>query len=291
MAWRGLTACVLLLVCSWSSVTGQLRTNSTTEPPTESTTEAPTTQQPFVAEQDVQVCLYMNYGAGGLQQLHTWLYVYRCILWYNTLSVYSVGMQLPFFVFFHVFGALFIGSNDLVFDSEQLRSDPSGLTGDNCNWHAIRARVNQQPYTTTMCRIRDHVLTNYSVVTKVMLSQVNAAVNLFTISSGVDRSLLSVTLDNCARKLRVINRGAGCSSTVSHEFSLPYQLRSGTYYRFSLEINPARMVFYFECVQLETLAVPLECPLSTSCGFEKNTTIGVLGAGTGASSECNTVSA
>ena len=142
----------------------------------------------------------------------------------------------------------------------------------------MRVRIGRQPYGTEMCRIRDHVLTNYSVVAKVMLSEANAAVNLFTISSTVDGSSLSLTLDNCARKLRVVNMGVGCRTAVAHDFSLPYQLANGTFYRLALEITEDKMAFFFECQEiLPEFLHRSNCSLSTSCGIDMNTTIGVLG--------------
>ena len=175
-----------------------------------------------------------------------------------------------------------------MFDSGPLREDFSRIEYDNCGWHAIRVSVDQS-YDTTMCRIPVQVLTNYSIVAKVLLSQANSTVNLFNISSN-DGSFLSVTLDNCDSKLVVDNRGVGCSAIVSHAFSLPYTLRSGTFYRFALEINPARIAFYFECVEVETFEVQLDCSLSTGCGHSKNTNIDVLGPGTSSNSRCATVS-
>lgn len=128
-----------------------------------------------------------------------------------------------------------------------------------------------------MCRIRDHVLTNYSVVAKVMLSEANVAVNLFTISSP-DGSSLSLTLDNCARRLRVANTGVGCRTAIARDFTLPYQLVNGTFYRFALEISQEKMAFFFECQEyLPEFLHGANCNLSTSCGTDLNTTIGVLG--------------
>ena len=94
MARVGQSVSVLLLMIAycWSSVSAQNGSDSTTEVPTSttevptSTTEAPTPTdypddyydyydyddptdpQPFVAEENVNVCLQMNYGAGRIEK-------------------------------------------------------------------------------------------------------------------------------------------------------------------------------------------------------------------------------
>lgn len=155
---------------------------------------------------------------------------------------------------------------------------------DDCDQYAHGVPIREKQYTTYSCRIPTELLTNYSIVAKISLSENNSAVNLVNFSSD-DGSRLSITLDNCAQKLHVVNQGPSCQSPFQYSFSLDEKLVAGEYYKLGLEFTTVSVAFFFEC-QLKQEVISTQCSLSTTCS--RDTTMGLMGPP--ANSSCPTVS-